>query len=167
MICPLHDREITGDWCPECARVVEELIASARPERTIPVGVAATAEIERLRAEVRQLRIGRDNAREMEAVHGDNWEAAQAEVKRLTAARVPHDGQMWQHDRCPCPRCEIARLESELADERAAHAETRGAASRLIADLSEYIQAAAPSGSAWDEAGGLADRVDEWEARRG
>ena len=35
--------------------------------------------------EIAQLRIERDNAREMEDVHGDNWEAAQAEVERLTA----------------------------------------------------------------------------------
>jgi len=35
------------------------------------------------RATIARLRIERDNAREMEDVHGDNWEAATAEIERL------------------------------------------------------------------------------------
>jgi hypothetical protein len=81
--CVTHDLPITDDGCPECSRLVDEAIASAPRHRTIPVGPAAQAEVERLRDENRQLRIERDNAREMEDVHGDNWEAATAEVERL------------------------------------------------------------------------------------
>ena len=81
--CVRHGMPITADGCPECSRIVEEAISSAQRHRTIPVGPAATAEIVRLRDENRQLRIERDNAREMEDVHGDNWEAARAEVERL------------------------------------------------------------------------------------
>ena len=50
----------------------------------IPVSIGMCYDaIDRRDAENRKLRIERDNAREMEDVHGDNWEAAQAEVERL------------------------------------------------------------------------------------
>ena len=54
--CVTHDLPITDDGCPECSRIVDEAISSAPRHKTIPVGPAATAEIERLRGEVERLR---------------------------------------------------------------------------------------------------------------
>ena len=52
----------------------------------------ARIDLERLKAENRQLRIERDNAREMDDVHGDNWEAATAEIERVRGER----GMGWR-----------------------------------------------------------------------
>ena len=42
--CVRHGLPITADGCPECSRMVDEMIASAQRHRTIPVGPAATCE---------------------------------------------------------------------------------------------------------------------------
>ena len=51
--CQLHDLDIGPDGCPECSRIVDGVSGSI--VATIPVGVAATREIERLRARVTDL----------------------------------------------------------------------------------------------------------------
>ena len=69
----IHDLESRADPAGDCARAT--LAEDARDR----LASLLTSQ----RAEIAQLRVERDNAREMEDTHGDNWEAAQAEVERL------------------------------------------------------------------------------------
>jgi len=101
-----------GKWNEEACRLrrgrdhLGELCAAAEDERdTIKASFARTTErATEYRAEIAQLRIERDNAREMEDVHGDNWEAAQAEVERLRGERDELRAALTEIDRVLFPR---------------------------------------------------------------